>query len=166
MPSGAIASTPAIQYREPTVTKDKFIAELAAALGTHTDAARDQLARLLTAIPAQATELQLEVFPSQDGDGFFAIRAGVVGPDLYVINKAIDKYADMFAPRYNETGVEPPIPMVHPEGVNYCVNDILVDCAAKWLQAVWQSLGDVDCQVPVVVIGHDDYGTLTPLELN
>ena len=52
-----------------------------------------------------------------------------------------------------------------PFDVEYEVNDIVIDSAAKWLQEVWASLGNIVCSIPVVVVGHDDYGTLTPMEI-
>lgn len=148
------------------MTEDEFIAKLSAALQNHAGTARAQIPRLLMSLPKRATQLDLQVFPAQDGDGFFTILASVDGPDLYVINKAIDAHANLFDAKYTENGVDPPIPIVDPFDVDYPVNDIIVDCAAKWLQEVWRSLGDVDCSIPVVVIGHDDYGTVTPVELH
>jgi hypothetical protein len=148
------------------MTEDNFIAELSAALGNHSDAARDQILHLLASLPERAMRLDLQVFPSQDGDGFFTIRAGVDGPDLYVINKAIDAHADLFDVKYTEDGVKPSIPIVDPFDGEYPVNDIIVDCAAKWLQAVWASLGEIDCAIPIVIVGHDDYGTVTPVGLH
>ena len=147
------------------MSKDEFIAELLASLETHTDIAREQIPRLLKSLPQDATRLDLQVFPAQDGDGFFSIRASVEGPDRFVINKAIDAHADLFDARYTENGIQPHIPIVDPFDVEYEVNDIVVDCAAKWLQDVWASLGKVDCSIPVVVVGHDDYGTVTPVTL-
>lgn len=148
------------------MTEDEFIAKLSAALQNHTETARAQIPRLLASLPQRATQLDLQIFPAQDGDGFFTIRASVDGPDLYVINKAIDANADLFDAKYTANGVDPPIPIVDPFDVDYPVNDIIVDYVAKWLKDVWRSLDDVDCPIPVVVIGHDDYGTVTPVELH
>ena len=148
------------------MSEDEFIAELSASLERQSDNAREQIPRLIGSIPQTATRLDLQIFPAQDADGFFNIRASVDGPDLYVINKAIDAHADIFDAKYTEHGIEPRIPTVDPFDVEYEVNDIVVDCAAKWLQNVWTSLGRIDCSVPVVVVGHDDYGTTTPVELH
>jgi hypothetical protein len=147
------------------MTEDEFIAELSTALANHSETARDQLRHLLALLPERTTRLDLQVFPSQGGDGFFTIYASVDGPDLFVINKAIRAHADLFDAKYTEHGIEP-FPIVDPFGVDYSVNDIVVDCAAQWLQKVWTSLGNVDCPVPVVITGHDDYGTVTPVELH
>lgn len=148
------------------MTEEEFIAELSTVLAGHTEIARDQISKLLESLPETATRLNLEIFPAQDGDGFFTIGANVDGPDLYVINKAIRAHADLFDAKYTDHGVDPPIPIVDAFNVDYPVNDIIVDCAAKWLQSVWESLGHVTCPIPVEVVGHDDYGTVTPVELH
>ena len=148
------------------MTESEFIAELTAVLECHSDSVRAEIPLLLTSLPARARQLNLQVFPAQDGDGFFTIRASVDGPDLYVINKVIGTHAELFTAKYTESGVKHPIPIVDPFDVDYPVNDIVVDCAAKWLQSVWQSLGDIECRIPIVIVGHDDYGTVTPIELH
>ncbi|EMI46296.1 DUF6389 family protein [Rhodopirellula sp. SWK7] len=148
------------------MTESEFIAELTAALDRQSEPVRAQLPQLLAALPERATRLDLEIFPAQDGDGFFTVRASVDGPDLYVINKAIGSHAALFDTKYTESGVEPPIPIVDCFDVDYPVNHIIVDCTAKWLQSVWQSLRDVHCRVPVLVVGHEGYGTATPIELH
>ncbi|TWT81718.1 hypothetical protein CA13_31710 [Planctomycetes bacterium CA13] len=148
------------------MTESEFIAELTGALDGQSDAARTQIPLLLASLPDAATRLDLQIFPAQDGDGFFTVRASVDGPNLYVINKSIDAHADLFDAKYTEDGVQPPIPIVDCFDVDYPVNDIVVDCAAKWLQTVWHSFGDIKCNIPVVVVGHDDYGTVTPIELH
>ncbi|TWT67589.1 DUF6389 family protein [Allorhodopirellula solitaria] len=148
------------------MSESEFIAELTVVLDGQSDTARAQIPLLLASLPEPATRLDLQVFPAQDGDGFFTVRASVDGPNLYVINKAIDTYADLFDAKYTENGVQPPIPIVDCFDVDYPVNDIVVDCAANWLRTVWQSLGNIECRVPVVIVGNDGYGTVTPVELH
>jgi hypothetical protein len=148
------------------MTEHEFKTEFDAALVRHSDAARAKILHLLETLPERATQLDFVVFPSQDGDGFFTIRASVEGPDLYLINRAIESHADLLDTKYTESGVEPPIPIVDPFDVEFAVNDLLVDCVARWLHHVWQSLGNVLCRVPVFVVGDDDFGSVTPLELH
>ncbi len=147
------------------MTETEFRDELLVVLSQHSDAACEGIGELLKAIPAKARRLDLVIFPAQDGDGFFTIRASVDGPDLFVLNKSISENAEIFDARYTESGVEPPIPIVDPFDTEYEVNDVVVDTAASWLQTVWESLGDVQIRIPVVIVGHDDFGTITPIEL-
>ncbi|MEK6236933.1 MAG: DUF6389 family protein [Planctomycetales bacterium] len=146
------------------MTELEFIEQLNSILFQHSKAASQTIRNLIAALPDKATCLNLEVFTSQDQDGFFTVRASVDGPDLYVLDKAIAQHALIFEARSTEFGAEPPIPIVW-ANVGFPVNDTVVDCAAKWLQAVWESLGPMECRVPIVVLGHDDYGSLTPFEL-
>ena len=69
------------------MSEEEFIAELLKSLEKHSDNAREQIPRLIESLPQTATRLDLQIFPAQDGDGIFNIRASVDGPDLYVINK-------------------------------------------------------------------------------
>ena len=147
-------------------TEQEFVADLTQVLSRYTDTVRVKITRLLSNLPDQAIHLNFEVFASQDADGFFTIRANLDGPNLYVFNQAIASYAALFDTHYAETGIEPTIPLVDPFDVDYPVNDIIVDCTANWLKDVWQSLVDMKCTIPVMIIGHDDYGTVTPIEIH
>ena len=153
-------------FRCADMTESEYTTELTTILDGQSDAARTQIPLLLASLPATATRLDFQIFPAQDGDGFFNVRASVDGPDLYVINKSIDAHADLFDAKYTENGIQPPIPIFDCFDVDYPVNDIVVDCAARWLQSVWQSLGNVNCAIQVVIVGHDDNGTVTPIELH
>ncbi|MCH8045674.1 MAG: hypothetical protein IID44_18340 [Planctomycetes bacterium] len=138
---------------------------LSQVLSAHLEPAVRQLTGVLRNLPAKTRGIDIEVFPDQDGEGTFSVRVGLDGPDLYVLNKAIDEWADLFCVRHTEKGLEPPVPLMEPGAESFEVNDIVVDCAAEWVQAVWQALGDPQPTVPVTVVGHDDYGTVTPLIL-
>jgi len=114
---------------------------------------------------SKAIQLNLEIFTSQDGDGFFSIRANLEGPDLYVLNKAIDKVADIFDPKYVDGEITPYIPTVDPFDIEYEANDVVVDSAAKWLSKLWGNLDVEKISIPTFIIGHDEYGTTTPIQL-
>jgi hypothetical protein len=127
--------------------------------------ALDAMKAVIGSIPEKAKQLNFEIFPDQDGDGFFSIRANLEGSDLYVLNKAIDDVADIFDPKYINGEIVPYIPTVDPFDVDYEVNNVVVDCAAKWISALWETLDNSNVHIPVFVVGHDDYGTITPLKL-
>ena len=148
------------------MTESEFTSALRAVLDSHSVRVTSTMRQLLAALPAKAQSLNFEVFPSQDGEGDFSIRANLDGPDLYVLNKAINEYADLFVVRWTETGVDPPVPIVASTTTEFEVNDVVVDCAASWLRDVWESLGDVECSIPIRIVGHDDYGTSTPIDLH
>ena len=120
----------------------------------------------IAALPEKSKHLYFEIFTSQDRDGFFSIRANLDGPDLYVLNKAIDNVADIFDPKFINGELKPFIPTTaNPFKIEYELNDVAVDCAAKWLSELWKQLDSNSVSVPVSIVGHDDYGTTTPITL-
>ena len=150
------------------MTESEFIAELTAVLDRQSDAVRTQIPLLLATFARRCnTPRHAPSSPRRTATVFFTVRASVDGPNLYVINKSMRRSRRPFLTQNtSEDGVQPPIPIVDCFDVDYPVNDIVVDCAAKWLQTVWRSIGDIKCGIPVVIVGHDDFGTVTPIELH
>jgi uncharacterized protein DUF6389 len=147
------------------VTKAEFQAALREVLAAHATKASRQIQLTLEHVPGNARALDLEVFTSQDADGAFDVRASLEGPDLYVLNRAIQSSALIFGVQVSETGFVPPVPMVDPAAVDFDVNDTIVDVVASWLKDVWHTLGTQAHGIPVCVLAHDGYGTVTPLKL-
>lgn len=79
-------------------------------LDAHTDAALRVLAGLFPRLPEKAREIQFGIFPDQDGEGTFSVVIGLDGPDLYVLNKAIEGHRRLFDVVHGETGLTPPVP--------------------------------------------------------
>ena len=142
-----------------------LVEQLNLELEKHSDAAKNAMQLVLDAVPEKAKQLNFEIFPAQDDDGFFTIRANPDGPDLYVLNKHIREVADIFDPKYIDGEICPYIPTVDPFDIEYEANDIVVDCAANWLAKLWKNLNISHVKIPVYVVGHDDYGTITPIKL-
>ncbi|MCU7811451.1 MAG: hypothetical protein KZQ77_09455 [Candidatus Thiodiazotropha sp. (ex Notomyrtea botanica)] len=142
-----------------------FELQLNAELVKHSDNAKNAMQRIIDSLPEKARQLNLEIFGAQDGDGLFSIRANLDGPDLYVLNKTIDHVADIFDPKYVNGEITPYIPTVDPFDIEYEANDVVVDCAAKWLSQLWEQLVIAQVHIPVFIIGHDEYGTITPIQL-
>lgn len=147
------------------MTRKEFEASLRAVLDAQLSHAIRQVQLTLGSIPATARELIIEILPAQDGDGQFDVRATLSGPDLYVLNRAIHGSALIFGVRHTATGFDPPVPMVDPDDVDFDGNDAIVDVTAEWLRAVWREVGASTDGIPVLVAGHDDHGTTTPLRL-
>lgn len=148
------------------MTQSEFRAALQAVLAEHSSEAARRIQSTLTRIPPQARALAFEVFTSQDGEGMFSVRAALDGPDLYLLNKAIDQTADIFEVQMLETGLEPAVPMVDRDEVDFEVNDTIVDTVAAWLRGVWATVDSSRLRIPVHIDGHDGYGTITPLQLH
>lgn len=144
----------------------KFETELSQALEKHSTEATVVIQNVIDNLPENATELNFEIFTAQDQDGFFTIAANLDGPDLYVLNKEIEDISSIFSPKHQGGKIVPYIPLVDdPFETEYEVNDIIVDHAAAWLKRLWCNVDSFSVKIAVVIVGHDDYGTTTPLTL-
>ncbi|MFC9516865.1 DUF6389 family protein [Nocardiaceae bacterium NPDC056970] len=142
--------------------RDEYLSTLAAVLDRHTDAAAAKLTAILDALPAEATELCIDVFPDQDGEGTFDIWVRLEGPDYFALNKPIDAHRHLFGIVYTEDGVEPDVPLMS-RNAPFVVEDAVVDAAANWLTELWSRVGAPHSPLPWLVDGEDGCGTVTPL---
>lgn len=134
-------------------------------LDAHTDAALRVLAGLFPRLPEKAREIQFGIFPDQDGEGAFSVVIGLDGPDLYVPNKAIEGHRHLFDVVHGETGLTPPVPMFGRDP-GFCVQDVIADTAADWIEALWERGGRKVSPLPACIYADDDYGTTTPRSLS
>ncbi|MCV6796608.1 DUF6389 family protein [Achromobacter ruhlandii] len=134
-------------------------------LDAHTDAALRVLAGLFPRLPEKAREIQFGIFPDQDGEGTFSVVIGLDGPDLYVLNKAIEGHRNLFDVVHGETGLTPPVPMFGRDP-GFCVQDVIADTAADWIEALWERGGRAVSPLPACIYADEDYGTTTPRGLS
>jgi hypothetical protein len=132
----------------------------------HRAHAVSELVAALVLIPPKARQVTLDIFVDQDGEGFLSVRVGLDGPDSYVLNRAIDRHAQLFSTRMTATGLEPALPLMDPIGEEFSVHDALTDCAAAWLISIWRQLDSSGLALQVVVQSPEGYGTTTPIKLN
>lgn len=123
------------------------------------------LAGLFPRLPEKAREIQFGIFPDQDGEGTFSVVIGLDGPDLYVLNKAIEGHRHLFDVVHGETGLTPPVPMVARDP-GFCVQDAIADTAADWIEALWERAGRAVSPLPACIYADEDYGTTTPRSLS
>ncbi|BCN83670.1 DUF6389 family protein [Prescottella equi] len=142
--------------------RDEYLTTLAAVLDAHTDAAAAKLSAILDALPAEATELCIDVFPDQDGEGTFDVWVRLEGPDYFTLNKHIDAHRHLFGIVYTEDGVVPDVPLMS-RNAPFVVEDAVVDAAAAWLTDLWTRVGASRSSVPWLIDGEDGSGTVTPL---
>ncbi len=116
---------------------------------------------MLAMCPPAATELVIDVFPDQDGEGTFDVWARFDGPDSIALNAPVDAHRHLFGVVHTEDGVEPDVP---PPGRGFCVQDAVVDACATWLTDLWERVGAGRSPIPWHVAGHDGYGTVTPMQ--
>jgi hypothetical protein len=64
-----------------------------------------------------------------------------------------------------EDGLDPPLPLMSPGEEAFSVHDALTDCAAGWIVKLWNQIDHRGINLPVDVVSHDGYGTMTPIGL-
>ncbi|WLW60680.1 DUF6389 family protein [Achromobacter aegrifaciens] len=147
------------------MTQSEYIAELLRILRAHDAAARATLTALIAALPPKAREIHFVVFPDQDGEGTFSVVASLEGPDLFVLNKAIEGHRYLFDVRHTEDGIEPEVPLFASGEAGFNVQDVIVDTAMQWVAELWETSGHGHSPLPGLVYGEEGYGTLEPLAL-
>ncbi|MEN4920908.1 DUF6389 family protein [Achromobacter spanius] len=155
MPGGAL-----VRYA-CAMTKQDYQDALRRVLDAHTEAALRKLAGVFPRLPEKAREIQFGIFPDQGGEGTFSVVIGLDGPDLYVLNKAIDEHRGLFDVVHGENGVSPAVPLFSREPA-FCVQDAIADVAADWIEALWELGGRGVSPLPALVYADEDYGTRMP----
>lgn len=148
------------------MTESEYKSEVRSILDQHTDEARSQLAKLPGLLPKTSRAIELKIFIDQDGEGFLTVRIALDGPDLYVINKAIEDCALLFDTKMVGGELVPPLPLMNPFDEDFSVHDALTDCAADWLITVWNGVDRNTLRIPIRIISHDGYGSRIPIELS
>ena len=135
-------------------------------LDLHSQAAIDSLNKVLEALPEKTKEIDLMIFPDQDGEGTFSVDVSLSGSDLYVLNKAIEDYSSLLKVVYSPSGLEPNVPLMDPFDSEFEVNDALCDAVAVWLVEVWAKSKMQHISLPVTIVSDDSYGITLPKRLN
>lgn len=147
------------------MNQQDYQAALRRVLDQHASKAQATLAALIEALPSKAREIRFGIFPDQDGEGTFSVVISLEGPDLYVLNKAVDAHRTLFDVRHTSTGVSPLVPTFGRDSAGFAVQDAIVDTAADWIEMLWEGVGRGKSPLPGMIYGDDDAGTTTPREL-
>ncbi len=146
------------------MTKQDYQDALRRVLDAHTETALRKLEGVFAQLPDKAREIQFGIFPDQGGEGTFSVVIGLEGPDLYVLNKAIDEHRCLFDVVHGEDGLCPSVPMFSREPP-FCVQDVIADAAAGWIEALWERGGRAVSPRPAMIYANDDYGMDLPRAL-
>ncbi|MBO1015055.1 hypothetical protein IPU70_15950 [Achromobacter sp. SD115] len=147
------------------MTRSEYQTELLRILRAHDAAARSTLTALIAALPPKAREIHFVIFPDQDGEGTFSVVASLDGPDLFVLNKAIEGHRYLFDVRHTEDGIEPEVPLFASDQASFNVQDVIVDTAMHWVAELWAVSGQGRSPLSGLVYGEEGYGTREPLVL-
>ena len=141
------------------MTQSDYEAELLRILRAHDATARATLTALIAALPPKAREIHIVVFPDQDGEGTFSVVASLEGPDLFVLNKAIEGHRYLFDVRHTQDGIEPEVPLFGSDEAGFDVQNVIVDTAMQWVGELWDACGRGRSPLPGLVYGEEGYGT-------
>jgi Family of unknown function (DUF6389) len=144
----------------------EFTTALKVELDKHSSGVIEKWKKVLSILPEETKSVSVIISPAQDGDGFFDIFVSLDGPDLYVLNKRIREYYQLFSPVHTKNGIEPYIPEVDPFDVDFEVNDTVVDIVLPWLESLWEMVRSENISIPVGIYGEEGYGTRTAVQLN
>jgi hypothetical protein len=147
------------------MNRQDYQAALRRVLDRHSEKAQARLAALIAALPEKAREIRVGIFPDQDGEGTFSVVVSLEGPDLYVLNKAVDAHRTLFDVRHTATGVTPAVPTFGLNEPDFVVQDAIVDTAADWIEVLWANVGRGKSPLPGLIYGDEDAGTSMPREL-
>lgn len=109
--------------------------------------------------------MQVIVHLPQDADGTFSVMAHLDGPDLFVLNKAIDNFRSLFDVRILEGAVSADVPLFDPHDQPFSVNDAIVDIVMVWLREVWAMFGGMRMRLPVTMEGEEGFGSTPKVSL-
>ena len=143
-----------------------YSAELLKILKAHSDQAIKTLNAVDEILPEKVSGIMLGIHPNQEPDGMFAILIHLEGPDLYVLNKAIDAHRYLFNVKFVDGRLTPQVPMFDPFESDIEVNDVIVDTALLWLEEIWMAFDGKMKKIPTQVFGEEGYGTKTPKRLS
>jgi len=147
------------------MTQEEYAHQVDLVLSTQTEKTKSHVLDALALIPPMANRIVFEIFVDQDGEGFLDIRLGLEGPNQFVLNKAIEANAHLFGTKMTEEGLHPPLPLMCSRHEAFSVHDTLTNCAAAWIHRIWNQIDHSEINMPVDVISHEGYGTVTPLGL-
>jgi len=139
--------------------------ELLKILNENSESIIIKLNKVLKIIPKNTQEIELQIFPDQDGEGTFSIQFSLLGKDLYVLNKSIKEYATIFDVIHTPSGLNPNVPLMDPFDTEFEVNDVLVDIVAEWIEKIWKSVNTNEIKLPIIIVADEGYGKKTPKKL-
>ncbi|MGP6086768.1 DUF6389 family protein [Antarctobacter jejuensis] len=121
-------------------------------------AAGAALSAAVAALPDKARGLEIGVHLSQDGDGGFDIVLHAIGPDLYVLNKALEPHRTLFAGRTNAfEGTPANVPAFDSANPPFDVANVIFDEGIAWIVRLWQQFGSDSLAVPVDAFAEDGW---------
>lgn len=119
------------------MTETEYRAVLHDTLKSHTQAALDLILQIKNNLPEKAKTAEFGIHPNQDEDGLFSVMVHLCGPDLYVLNKSIEQYRELFDVKFTGGELQPNVPVFDSGDVSFSINDLIVEIGIDWVKTLW-----------------------------
>ncbi|MDO1581521.1 DUF6389 family protein [Rhizobium oryzicola] len=148
----------ALKVRNKNLSEGEYKSIIRTFLDARAPEAMAQLDKIRSKLPDHALEVRIGIHPGQGEEGFFDIMVHLEGPNLYVLNKAIQEHRSLFEVRCIDGKMQPDVPIFDGSvDAGFSVNDAIVDTCMEWIEYLWRGLGGM--RIPAVMFGEDDYGS-------
>ncbi len=146
------------------MTETQYTKTLHDILNVHTQEAVEKIRRIRAILPEKTRAVEVGIHPCQDQDGTFSVMVHLKGPDVYVLNKTIAAYRELFDVKIIGGELHPEVLIVDPEEVSFSVNVLIVEAGIAWVKQIWILSGGLD--IPAYIFGEecDCMEGLIPLE--
>ena len=133
-------------------------------LRRHSPTLVQEIGQLLrrTDVSPDVTNVEIQVFPDEYGDGYVRACAYFNGPNRLVRKNDPSLYCGapvLLAEYVND------IPLYDPDSYQFDVRDITVSCVIDWFAECWRTAGGEEYRYPVVITGHEGYGSSDAIPL-
>ena len=147
------------------LTEEEFSRVYRSHLERHSEALIAEIKKMLSKpVHPDVSEIQVEVFPDEYGDGYASIEMYFDGR-----NKKIDRKDQSFFPGRSLSFAKyvDDLPMTDIEAYEdgFSVADVTVDLVKQWFASCWEAAGGRVYKLPVKLAGHEDFGDGTVIAL-
>ena len=135
------------------MTKTQYMIILKDILNRYTQDAIAKINHIKQILPEKARSVEVGIHPTQDEEGIFSIMIHLIGPDLYVLNKVIEPYRELFGIKFIDAKLQPEVPLFDPYQTPFSVNDLIVEVSIDWLKRIWNLSGGLG--IPAYAFGEE-----------
>jgi len=143
---------------------DRFRAEYLSRLRRHTPTLVARLQALLarTDVGPDVSDVEVQVFPDEYGDGFVSAWMYFNGRNRAVRKSDPSLYCGASIALTDDIR---DMPLYDPDQYSFDTSDVTVRCVIDWFVECWEAAGGRSFRLPAAITGHDGFGTpdLLPL---
>jgi hypothetical protein len=142
----------------PGIGVDEFLAIYRSHLDRHSTGLVEEIRRLLqrTDVSPDVTDCEIQVFPDEYGDGYASVCMYFNGRERLVRKNDPSLYCGASVRFANSVR---DLPLYDRDAYDFETRDVTVRCVIDWFMDCWRVAGGEDYRYPVVITGHDGYGT-------